>query len=138
MNNNSYRGRNPNLTDADVADWLLRVSGQHPDQLEQDRQDQEEEDLRDQLFPYHVECSFDRVLAVFPESKERGHMYDWIHNFEAWVVANCGAKNQFWQMEEAQGQPISGEWTNISMDYYFKSKDNADVLEAQFGGHNPY
>lgn len=130
-----YPGKNPNLTDEQVEHWLLRVSGQTPEQLEEDRRYREREATRDRFFPHTVEYDIVKVADAFGGPDEDDASQDWIDPFRAWMVQNFGAENDgHWEYHAVRGEPVLGEWLMIGEFVYFKDVAAATLFKTAYGG----
>lgn len=128
-----FPGKNPNLTDEQVEDWLLRVQFKHPEQLDQERRDNERETLRLSIFPHHVTCRMDRIQADFP-AKAKGDVTWLTKDLNGWMVATFGPECLDWQYKAVRGEPIDGTWVRVGWHFWFKEPEHAKALNERYGG----
>lgn len=132
-----YPGKNPNLTDEQVEEWMLRVQGIHPEQIEEDRRMAEKAALRLSIFPYAVECGLGKILEDFPHN-EKDRDESWYRKFHAWLEEQFGPEAKMWEFSYYQKQPYKGRWTSVSTDFWFMDEDKAKILADKYGGKDQW
>lgn len=142
-----YPNKNPNLTDEQVDEWMLRVQGQHPDQIEEDRREKERMALLLKNFPHDVIVDLVMVSGAFggpgPDDdaqqwfrERRGD--DWIRNWKAWMVEQFGPECTNWQTymypQYRDSGAVNGGWVSIGTHVYFSDKTQATLMKTMYGG----
>jgi hypothetical protein len=130
-----YPGKNPNLTDEQVEDWLLRVQSKHPDQIAEFDRERERERLLKTVFPHEVEYDIGKVAAAFSTPDEDDASHAWVARFEAWVTQNFGTGDDgHWEYHTVRGEPVPGVWLMIGEFVHFKDETSATLFKTAYGG----